>query len=214
VFHEHDALTANHVFGGYAASKWAAEELVQQAGGVRTVRLGLLTGDSKTGRGSATCQLISFLRGLRGLGALVELGPARASALRVDITPVDYAARAFVGLADLPEGAPATFHVASEQPATWTDLTRALADAGCSLPRVSVAEFRARIARASLDRSLATTALSACRRLLDTGQRHTMSDLFLASDVRFDTTRTRSFGYRCPPADARLLGMYAREALA
>ncbi len=216
VFHEHDCLHASAVFGGYAASKWAAEELVRLAADrlcVRTVRLGLLTGDSRTGRSARACQLLAFLRGLRALGAVPALAPSLAESLRVDVTPVDYAAHAFVVLGDLPDSAADTFHLASESPASWSSLMTALDASGPPLPRETVTDFRSRLAAATLDQSLATTVLAACRRVLGSGARHTMSDLFLASDVRFDLSRVRALGLRCPTANATLLAKYAREAL-
>lgn len=211
VLYEEELPAAEHVFGGYAASKWAAEYLVQRAAvDVRTVRLGLLTAKATAVRARPSCQLQAFVRGLGVLGGY----PDGASSLAFDVTPVDYAAQAFVALRDAPAG---VWHLANPQPARFGALQAALAAHGLSLPRIDAAELRARVASSPLDRGLAVSALSACRRLLDAGARHTMSDLFLATDQRFDLERSAPYlaarGLSCPPADAALLQKYVQHAL-
>lgn len=220
VLFEDAELSAEWVFGGYAASKWAAELLVQRAQEVarvdiRSVRLGLLTAAPSARQPRPSCQLESFVRGLvalRGLPVGVD------TSLAFDVTPVDHAARAFVALAAAPAG---TWHLANPQPATLGQLTQAIAACGVRLESVAAEAFVARIAAPTMDRTLATTVLSACRRMLSAdfaqSSRHLMSDLFLATDQRFDLRRSQLFlaaqGLSCPRADAALLQRYVQNAL-
>ncbi len=94
VLRESDALeTAGRLHGGYAQSKWAAEWLAREAG-ASVYRFGLLTGDTRTGRAPPRDWLTWFLRGLARVGAVPRLDRE----LRVDITPIDHASRAFAAL--------------------------------------------------------------------------------------------------------------------
>src|SRR5262249_5166679 len=96
---ESDRLTDTRwVYGGYAQSKWAAEWLRRAAEGaagpVAHYRLGLITGDSRTGQAPGRDFLTLFLRGLVGLDGV----PALETELFLDITPVDFAAAALAHL--------------------------------------------------------------------------------------------------------------------
>ncbi|HTE18245.1 MAG TPA: non-ribosomal peptide synthetase, partial [Armatimonadota bacterium] len=102
------------VYGGYAQTKWAAEHLLRAsegaAGPIAFYRLGLLTGDPVTGRAAPADFLSMFFRGVAELGCVPERAGA---ALRVDVTPVDYAARAMAHLSLSAEDGLSTFHIAS-----------------------------------------------------------------------------------------------------
>ena len=104
---EDDGLEATrYVFGGYAQTKWAAEWLVRTAcpaaGPVAIYRLGLITGDSRTGRASPHDFLTTFYRGLARVGCV----PRLVDDLALDVTPVDFAAAAMahLSLAHRPPG--------------------------------------------------------------------------------------------------------------
>ena len=83
--------------GGYAQSKCVAERLVREAGRrglpVAIYRPGRVTADAETGAESLTDYTTLLLR------LCIEMKTALASDDRVDMTPVDYVARAVVGLA-------------------------------------------------------------------------------------------------------------------
>jgi nucleoside-diphosphate-sugar epimerase len=88
-----DLSETKTVYGGYAQTKWAAERLLRRAdnrfGPVDYYRLGLITGDSKSGRTSGNDLLTMFLRGIVHIGGLPE---SADGGLMFDVTPVDYAA--------------------------------------------------------------------------------------------------------------------------
>lgn len=121
-FEETSPLPEGRILGAYAATKIEAEHLLQrgQALGhdVRIYRFGLLTGDSRTGAFAATCQLATFIRGLRLLGCVPE---GEHAALRFDLTPVDQAALRMVAQADMPSrGTP--WHIANAQSVSLAEL--------------------------------------------------------------------------------------------
>ena len=124
---EDDDLTATDwVRGGYAQSKWAAERFVRLSGVPASIyRLGLVTGDTATGKMPARDELSLFLRALAAAGEY----PAGVNPL-IDITPVNFAAGA---VARLSLGEPGTFHVANPRPAALADVVAAMRDNGVSL---------------------------------------------------------------------------------
>jgi len=188
------------VFGGYAQTKTVAEALVKLAvPRARVVRPGLLTGDSVTGRGAPRCQLAAFLRGIARIGCVPACD---AASLRVDVTPIDWAAHAIAAIATDERG-PDLVHVASERGASLEDLLVALR------ARVTIDEADSdelvRRARAALPRDVAMALVSSSRRLLGRAC-HESADLFLMTDRTFATGR-------CPPPDAALLARYVDAAL-
>jgi acyl-CoA synthetase (AMP-forming)/AMP-acid ligase II/nucleoside-diphosphate-sugar epimerase len=98
--------------GGYAQSKWVAEQLVLRAReqGLRAAvhRLGLLSLNMQTGIGPVNDWLTLALPGLVN-------APAE-EALAFDLTPVDYAARVMSWL--IQQQAHGVFHIANPQPVT------------------------------------------------------------------------------------------------
>jgi amino acid adenylation domain-containing protein/thioester reductase-like protein len=122
------------VHGGYAQSKWVAEQLVlraREAGLACWIhRLGLLALDSMTGDAPANDWLTLALPGLA----------AAARSLEMDLTPVDHAARVMVHLAcTAPLG---IFHIANPQPVTLARLMELSLDAPRSAA-ASLASMRA-----------------------------------------------------------------------
>jgi thioester reductase-like protein len=102
------------VHGGYAQSKWVAEQLVLRAAEAGLAawvhRLGLLSVDTKTGEGPAHDWLTLALPGLRTADPSLEM----------DLTPVDHAARVMTALAQT--AAPGIYHIANPQPVTLAQL--------------------------------------------------------------------------------------------
>ncbi|QSQ15457.1 non-ribosomal peptide synthetase [Myxococcus landrumensis] len=97
------------VAGGYSQSKWVAESLVRGASlrglPVTIYRPGRITGHSQTGAWGAEDLLC------RTLQACVRLGSAPQVEAMIELTPVDYASRAIVGLSTHPEALGKTFHI-------------------------------------------------------------------------------------------------------
>lgn len=224
---EDDALDATESLGTpYAASKWVAERLVRRADpeaeATTIVRLGLLTGDARTGRGAHTGHLARFVRGVTALGALPMDGTGReAASLAFDVTPLDDAASASVDLFvhDRARGAGCVYHVAARQPATLALLVAALRAEGVALGVCSWAELCARAGALRDPSGDATLALlSLCRADEAAYARHRALDLFAATGTHFslvNSHRALAQTRRAAPApDLALLRLYVRSALA
>jgi amino acid adenylation domain-containing protein/thioester reductase-like protein len=110
-----DRRGVGRVHGGYAQSKWMAEQQAlaakEQGWPVWIYRLGLLTANQKTHHAPKSDWARMMLRGL--------LDPTRNAEAAVDVTPVDYAAAVVAALA---AGAAGTYHVASPEPVTCARL--------------------------------------------------------------------------------------------
>lgn len=145
--------------GGYNLSKWVAERLAAEAGDrglpVTIYRLGSISGDSRTGAFNPRDLLCRQAQGY------VAAGAAPAGAGRIELLPVDYAARAIRILAERPENAGRAFHLTHSAPADADLLFAACAAEGHALRRLPPADWRglvARIARADPGHPLATLA--------------------------------------------------------
>src|SRR5262249_55092210 len=138
---------------------------------------GLITGDTRTGRGPGRDQLTLFLRGLARIGGYPT---GVEHALFVDITPVDYAASAIARLSlvnDILDGT--TFHIANPRSLSLAELLAAVRRAGVRLDALSADEFRARVE--GLDPASAAACLGLCRALPAAGyDRLRTADLFQA----------------------------------
>jgi thioester reductase-like protein len=137
VVRESDPLPAPetlYIGRGYARSKWAAEALAAQARSlglpVSVYRPGLLAAGSRTGCWNADDLISRLVRGCIQLGAAPELD------VRLDLVPVDWAARVVVALS-LEGDDSGTFHLNSRRPVRWTDLLAWVAAAGYPLRRLS-----------------------------------------------------------------------------
>jgi amino acid adenylation domain-containing protein/thioester reductase-like protein len=203
---ESDPERAHVVLGGYAQTKWAAEALARRVGPFVCIRPGLLTGDSATGRAAPRCQLSWFIEGLAALGCVPAGEHER---LRVDVTPVDRAARS---IAALVPGASGVFHVASRRGASLADLLRALAAEGHPCQTVTIGEFLERT-RENMPFEAAMAMLSATRRLLGR-QGHGDVDLFQLTGRELSCEATeRASGVAVGEPDEALLRRYVRAAL-
>lgn len=240
---EDDPLDATEtVFGGYAQTKWASEIAVRMVcpvgtgarrpGGAHDVadadcnpvaegatihRFGLLTSDAHPFAPPAGCQLSMFLRGLAELGCVPDID---LDALAVDVTPVDFAARAFVELAfartEAHSTRTGTFHIANPKSLSLRRIVTALEDRlGRRLARIPANEL-GRMAAALPSEAKAAVLVSLARRLECERLRATSplvarrsepssgraTDLFLATRADFDTSRTVSelerAGIVCP----------------
>ncbi|HEY9826129.1 MAG TPA: amino acid adenylation domain-containing protein [Stenomitos sp.] len=108
--YEDDSIVQGHgMAGGYAQSKWVAErlliELANQGGPVCIYRPGMVAGDHRTGLCN-TGDLLSRL-----LGSFTQLKIAPATDLMLDMTPVDYVAKAIVYLSLREKSLGKAFHL-------------------------------------------------------------------------------------------------------
>ena len=181
VFPEHP------LHGGYAQSKWAAEAYLRHWGGwVYHYRYGLLVGGAKD-------FLRTFLQGLAELGAY----PAGAEALRVDFTPMDFAAAATLALAERFAAGGATCHIASRGGVSLGQLVE------CMRPRPRALAAEQFFALPPPSGRAGTAQLALCRAHPDPAyfQRHRGLDLFQASEVQFELASLERLGLDPPLPD-------------
>jgi len=203
--------------GGYAQTKLAAEAIARASRGrsapTTILRLGLLVGEASR----AGDRLPMTLRGLARLGAI----PAGAEELRLDLTPVGYAAAAVAALAIRAEGIGRddTHHVASAGDATFGQLVAGLRVAGAQLAELPPAAWAERAAGRLADPDVAMAYLSFGGRLgtARSGAVPPSFDLFLATGADFAVDRTTQLlagmGVVAPEIDAGLIARLAAEAL-
>jgi amino acid adenylation domain-containing protein/thioester reductase-like protein len=179
VFEESDsASTPCRIYGGYAQTKWCAEQLVRRTASeapMRIHRLGLLVGNH-----ASSDWLTTSLHGLLEVGAYPDdLDPE----LAFDVTPVAYAAQACSALREAPSG---TFHLRGRT-LLFRELVALLKALGVPLARVSREAFR------NLLVAHPSTATSTLQLAFERGPAEESGfDLFLATRRSFDMTQTRA----------------------
>ncbi|MCA9794030.1 MAG: AMP-binding protein [Candidatus Eremiobacteraeota bacterium] len=181
---DEDTPPLEHLHGAYAQSKRAAELLVQSRGPAWIYRPGLLVGPP-TRRPS---QLFSFLRGLVRWKCL----PAGDhEGLRLDLTPVDYAARSIARLVSV--APPGIYHLANSRSMSLAQLSDFATSKGHPIEVLEPEDWLATVQGDDLFRLSLPALLGNPDRSLD---------LFLASQVHFDCSRTEAWtGLACPPPE-------------
>ncbi len=223
-FFEADALASTQtLFGAYAQTKWAAEHLVRHGASARAptyiYRLGLLTGDSQTGRGAKRDWLGRTVLGLARLGSLPE---PRDPELAFDATPVDYAASAMVAIARHGQETKErvqTVHLNGSRPVKFDQLVESMRALGIPVRGLTREAWKQAI-QAQLDGELVpdlASALLALDRACIGDTRYRDFDLFQATRCRFDDQHARRLlrdsGVVCPEATPGLLERYVRAIL-
>lgn len=204
------------IHGGYAQSKWVADDFMQQCAAsglpIGIYRFGLITGDSHSGRCASHDYLAMFVRGLLRLG---ELPSGDWKSLELDVTPVDYAAQAMVSIAQNHQGG--RYHIAGASRFSLRMIHDALTSRGRKLAVCDPKHWYPNIT----DHPDAAAAYMALCRLLKgdaSFSRFRAMDLFQATDHRFDQTNTHhalaGTTVTCPAATPALLDLYLEPILA
>lgn len=216
---ERDDLSATRkIYGGYAQSKWAAErflrEIPEEALSANIFRFGLITGDSVTGASSSHDFLLMFVRGLIALGSAPD---GDHESLRLDVTPIDFAAKA---MAIIGQGSPrGYYHVANRGGFSLKMILDALQARGVDIKIMEAKQWRDEIVRRSLDADASAAFAALCRLSPDRAsfERLRGMDLFQATDMVFDTKNTdaalRGSGVVIPAPDRALLDRYLATAI-
>lgn len=203
------------LYGGYAQTKFAAEWMLlnvpQDAVPISHYRFGLITGDTHSGIGAAQDFLAMFAE---GISRIAYIPSEYRDSLRIDITPIDYAARAMAHLAaHAPCG---IYHIANADSLSLGFFADQLSAAGFAIKDIPAARFAALVQNRPLDMTETAASLALCRILpaAEFARKRTM-DLFQATDVAFDTQKADAYlkpaGITCPPVTAALLQCYLRR---
>ena len=125
---------------GYSVSKWEVEKrllaMKEQGLPVNIFRLGNLTGSSKTGIFNAADMLSSIFMSSMQLGSFFN------KEMQFDITPVDYAARAVVGLIKLADHGH-FYHITNPEKVSLSSIVHFLKQVGWRLRRLfTISGFR------------------------------------------------------------------------
>ncbi|MFI9403274.1 amino acid adenylation domain-containing protein [Nocardia sp. NPDC052316] len=138
---------------GYVASKWAAEQLLLQAGErglpIKIYRPGLVSGDVQVGVHSADDSFWNMIRAAAILGMAPDLGAATIS-----LAPVTYVARAIVEIS-LGTAADTAYHLVNEVPLPVRDIFACLRRHGIPIETTSLDAVQRRLAEQANARYLA-----------------------------------------------------------
>jgi amino acid adenylation domain-containing protein/thioester reductase-like protein len=206
IYEEDDIAQGQGLSGGYAQSKWVAEQLVTQAAArglpVCIYRPGLVTGHSQSGYSNTTdlvCRLVK---------SFIQLQQAPDLDLMVDMTPVDYASRAIVNLSLQPQSLGQAFHLVNPQPFPLNRLVSALNRAGYSIQPVPYPQWQDAL---RLEPSDLKPLVEVVTEMIGDSQL-TRLELWLAGNQSFDCNNSTHGLHEelttCPPANQKLLDRY------
>ncbi|MGK4584918.1 amino acid adenylation domain-containing protein [Kitasatospora sp. HPMI-4] len=195
---------------GYAATKWVAERLLEQAAAravpVAVYRPGRVSGDSRTGAGGTDDAFWHFVRAGLELGAMPDPGEPGGFGPGVDLVPVDYVAAAQVALAARPATLGRAHHLVNRELTPVSLVLDALRERGHELRTVSVREWGELLAvaaaRPDAGASVSSVAAlaAAAKELPDTAR--------LRFDDRNAAEGLAGTGIACPAVDRGVIHRY------
>lgn len=215
---ESDNLASTQlVYGGYAQSKWAADRFLYQlkeAGlPINIFRVGLITGHSESGVYATHDFLNTFVQGIVSLGYY----PAgNWQQLEMDVTPVDYAAKAITVIAG--QNQIGCYHIANQSRFNFQQILKCLKEKTI-LKAIANSEWNSLFAKfLSSNAKQAIAYLSLCRTQSEIKYSHfRVLDLFQSTNFSFDMENTittlRDINIVCPPAETSLLKLYIEKML-
>ncbi len=131
--------------GGYPQTKWVCEKLISEAHfrgiPVSIYRLGRVSGDSKNGVTNINDRLIRMIRGFIQLECVPDVNSI------VDMTPVDYIAKAIVYLSqqEKPKSLNQIFHLSNPQPINSAKLFDWIRYEGYPIMKMSSKQWQAKL---------------------------------------------------------------------
>lgn len=205
--HEHELPTSDGLRGGYAQSKWVAEQLLRAAAerglAMAIYRPARITGHSHTGASSNLQDLL-----LRLIKACVVLGAYPQLDLELALVPVDYVSRTIVRLMDRPQTLGRSYNIASPRPIAWRSLVGMIVEHGYPMHAMPYEQWRDALRHAGLGPHPDRDALGRLWMLLGS------TDALFRGRPRY-TTQWLDEGLTgtaiaCPEIDAPLVAIYLR----
>ncbi len=192
IFYEKDELdTMKEVYGGYAQTKWVSEKILlnaKKAGfdSISIYRFGLITGESTLGFGKVEDFFLQFLKSILTLKCIPIMNGLE---MKVDITPVDLAAKACIAISQ--SAGNNTFHIANPNPLLLSDLLFILNELGIQIAEISIEKFTQKYNFSGFQNFYFYLSIS--RLILDKKAFTNVSplDLFQATGSKFDFTNTQ-----------------------
>lgn len=194
---------AGKLITGYVQSKWAAEHLARQAVGrglpVDVYRLGRVLGHSSTGAALTTHFTCRVIKGCVQLGLAPELD------IDIEMTPVDYVARALIEISLSKESFGDVYHLVNPAKMPFATMLDHLRARGWRVETVERHRWWDAL-RESLERDPGGNELHT---VMDT-----VEELVVGGEeaIDYDTSGAEKAlagsGISCPPLDGTLLGTY------
>ena len=184
-------------------TKWGAEHLIRQAQDrgidARTFRLGRVLGDSRSGSCLTTHFTCRVIKGCVQLGLAPDLDD-----LEVEMTPVDYVARALVQLSLLPDDPDSrVFHLVNPRRMRFSELTEFIRGRGWPVRTVGRQQWWE-----ALQAAVGVTP-NELHPVMDTVREFVVGG---EEAIDYDTGQAEKAlagsGIECPPLDERLLETY------
>ncbi len=214
VYEDEDSESIVGLFAGYGETKWVCERLVHIARSrglpIGIYRPGVLAGHSRTGVGNPRDMVWSIIK------SCIQMGVHPVNDLHLDLTPVDYVAKAIVHLSFQPESLTGLFQFPHPSPPTFNEayeIVRAHGYPLTTLPYMDWIQHLFEIARVDKDNALSAFA-GVAENYADFNEQVQAAGQKAEDrkEILFDGTRTRQgldgSGIACPPLDAPLLGTY------
>lgn len=209
-FEERDFDRGQVLENVYAHSKFQAEKCVREAireGVPATVyRVGNLVGHSKTGQFQINMDSNAFYRMTKAM-VLVEAGAEDAGA--VDLTPVDYGARALVHLVNQREAAGQTYHLCNPQQLSSREWMEHLRAFGYALKGMSWADYETWLLHEGASGRYQEALQLLIAQLEEASQTQTVIQYECAETVRV----LMDGGIHCPAPDRELVFAMLRYAV-
>ncbi|NEZ64586.1 amino acid adenylation domain-containing protein [Leptolyngbyaceae cyanobacterium CCMR0082] len=207
IIYENDNIAqGSGISGGYAQSKWVAEQLVTHAiaSGVPACiyRPGMVTGHTQTGICNPTDLMCRFL------SSLLQLESAPDLDWMIDMTPVDYVSKAIAHLSLQPDSFTQAFHLVNPNPYPLGQLVYGLNQLGYSVRTSPYEQWQREVINVH-------NALSPLAKvLMEVVQGHSLTrlEIWLAGTQMFDCRNTlqglNQTQIACPAVDKQMLMQY------
>lgn len=198
------------LINGYSQSKFVAEKLLLSAQSrgipVSIYRLGMISGHSQTGVSQINDLMCRIIKGI------IQMGTAPDLEQWVNITPVDYAAKAIIYLSKQQASLGKSFHILNHQPLPWKDMVSKINSFGYPIQLLEHEEWQARLLKWDISEDNALNPIKSLFTQKNPQTQKTYLQTFLMTTQVFDCQNTlkglASTSIICPPVDIQLINTY------